>query len=108
MYKIKNTELDFESRIFHLHKIFYSALISESQFSFTQNSGQCLNAYSLSFCTSFVRFFIPPCLPVMSYIPLTFHALVSDQTEEKKETKYYPGFSCLFGYNRLGSVSSPF
>ena len=25
MYKIKNTELDFESRIFHLHKIFYSA-----------------------------------------------------------------------------------
>ena len=26
MYKIKNTELDFESRIFHLHKIFYSAL----------------------------------------------------------------------------------
>ena len=28
MYKIKNTELDFESRIFHLHKIFYSATIS--------------------------------------------------------------------------------
>ena len=26
MYKIKNTELDFESRIFHLHKIFYSAV----------------------------------------------------------------------------------
>ena len=25
MYKIKNTELDFESRIFHQHKIFYSA-----------------------------------------------------------------------------------
>ena len=25
MYKIKNTELDLESRIFHLHKIFYSA-----------------------------------------------------------------------------------
>ena len=25
MYKIKNTELDFESRIFHSHKIFYSA-----------------------------------------------------------------------------------
>lgn len=38
----------------------------------------------------------------------TFYALVSDQTEEKKETKYYPGFSSLFGYNRLGSVSSPF
>ena len=29
MYKIKNTELDFESRIFHLHKIFYSALYSD-------------------------------------------------------------------------------
>jgi len=27
MYKIKNTELDFESRIFHLHKIFYSAIL---------------------------------------------------------------------------------
>lgn len=26
MYKIKNTELDFESRIFHLHKIFYSSI----------------------------------------------------------------------------------
>lgn len=30
MYKIKNTELDFESRIFHLHKIFYSALFVEN------------------------------------------------------------------------------
>ena len=28
MYKIKNTELDLESRIFHLHKIFYSAVNS--------------------------------------------------------------------------------
>ena len=27
MYKIKNTELDLESRIFHLHKIFYSAYV---------------------------------------------------------------------------------
>ena len=29
MYKIKNTELDFESRIFHLHKIFYSATVND-------------------------------------------------------------------------------
>ena len=29
MYKIKNTELDLESRIFHLHKIFYSAAFPE-------------------------------------------------------------------------------
>ena len=29
MYKIKNTELYFESRIFHLHKIFYSAMTRE-------------------------------------------------------------------------------
>ena len=28
-YKIKNTELDFESRIFHLHKIFYSATVND-------------------------------------------------------------------------------
>ena len=28
MYKIKNTELTFESRIFHLHKIYYSALLN--------------------------------------------------------------------------------
>ena len=31
MYKIKNTELDFESRIFHLHKIFYSASLAQWQ-----------------------------------------------------------------------------
>ena len=34
MYKIKNTELDFESRIFHLHKIFYSAKGIEFQYKF--------------------------------------------------------------------------
>ncbi|EIY78608.1 hypothetical protein HMPREF1058_02038 [Phocaeicola vulgatus CL09T03C04] len=31
MYKIKNTELDFESRIFHLHKIFYSAFFPDKK-----------------------------------------------------------------------------
>ena len=36
MYKIKNTELDFESRIFHLHKIFYSAF-SWAKMGFTSN-----------------------------------------------------------------------
>jgi len=31
MYKIKNTELYFESRIFHLHKIFYSACLNDTK-----------------------------------------------------------------------------
>lgn len=34
IYKIKNTRLKLESRIFHLHKIFYSALTNQ-EFSWT-------------------------------------------------------------------------
>ena len=55
MYKIKNTELDFESRIFHLHKIFYSALslvlmqpITPCSFPKLRSNIPCADCYLIS------------------------------------------------------------
>ena len=46
MYKIKNTELDFESRIFHLHKIFYSAFFSQHPLEMVLLHSHCFCLFS--------------------------------------------------------------